>query len=406
MEEKLKKVPKLRFKDENGEEFPEWEVSAIKKIAKVYDGTHQTPQYCAEGIKFVSVEDIYNLYKSKKFISKEKYNKEFKIKPSFRDVFMTRIGDIGRVSIIRVKEPLAFYVSLALFKFSRESINSTFAFFYMQNSLFQSELWKRTLHIAFPKKINLGEIADCVINLPTLPEQTRIADFFTKLDSYIEQQKLEVEKLKEQKKGFMQKIFSQEIRFKDENGEEFPEWEEKKLGEVIEKYKEFSSKNGIYEHVSLTKDGVVPKSKRYDRDFLVKQADKKYRVTHLNDICYNPANLKFGVICRNKYGDGIFSPIYVTYHTKEGTDPCFIEALVTRDSFIKNAIRYQEGTVYERMAVSPDDFVLMEIQIPTLPEQTRIADFFTKLDEQIEVEKAILEKWKLLKKGFLQQMFI
>ena len=58
------------------------------------------------------------------------------------------------------------------------------------------------------------------------------------------------------------------------------------------------------------------------------------------------------------------------------------------------------------MAVSPDDFVLMEIQIPTLPEQTRIADFFTKLDEQIEVEKAILEKWKLLKKGFLQQMFI
>ena len=392
MEEKLKKVPKLRFKDENGEDFPEWEVSAIKKIAKVYDGTHQTPQYCAEGIKFVSVEDIYNLSKSKKFISKEKYNKEFKIKPSFGDVFMTRIGDIGRVSIIRVKEPLAFYVSLALFKFSRESINSTFAFFYMQNSLFQSELWKRTLHIAFPKKINLGEIADCVINLPTLPEQTRIADFFTKLDSYIEQQKLEVEKLKEQKKGFMQKIFSQEIRFKDENGEDFPAWEEKKLEDIAEiiKGKQLNKlqleKSGKY---YVLNGGIVPSG--YCNNYN----------TEANMISISEGGASCGYVNFNKerFWSGGHNYVIKTSQIEKK----FLYQLLKFNE--EKIMRLRVGSGLPNIQKNALKRLLLKVAI-SKEEQTRIADFFTKLDEQIEVEKAILEKWKLLKKGFLQQMFI
>ena len=88
-------------------------------------------------------------------------------------------------------------------------------------------------------------------------------------------------------------------------------WEQCKLEEVLAEYSEQCEKDGTYPHVSLTKEGVVPKSERYNRDQLVTHDDKKYRVTNLDDICYNPANLKFGVICRNTYGTGIFSPIYV-----------------------------------------------------------------------------------------------
>ena len=86
-----------------------------------------------------------------------------------------------------------------------------------------------------------------------------------------------------------------------------------RLSDVLKERNEYSSKDGKFIHGTLSKDGIFPKTGRWDRDFLVKQEDKKYKVTHLDDICYNPANLKFGVICRNTFGDLIFSPIYVTF---------------------------------------------------------------------------------------------
>ena len=156
----------------------------------------------------------------------------------------------------------------------------------------------------------------------------------------------------------------------------------------------------------MTKEGVVPKSERYERDFLVKDSDKKYRVTHLGDICYNPANLKFGVICRNKYGDGIFSPIYVTFRVMNDVIPEFVEMLVTRQDFIQYALRYQQGTVYERMSVSPEDLLSIKVFIPCLAEQQKIADCLSVLDDVIEKQKATLAAWEEMKKGLLQQMFV
>ena len=83
---------------------------------------------------------------------------------------------------------------------------------------------------------------------------------------------------------------------------------------------------------------------------LVSTENKKYKVTHYNDLCYNPANLKFGVICLNKYGDAIFSPIYITFEIDKEVDVDFLGANLTRWDFINRALRFQQGTVYERMA--------------------------------------------------------
>ena len=195
------------------------------------------------------------------------------------------------------------------------------------------------------------------------------------------------------------------LRFKADDGSDFPTWEEKMLGKIIREYREYHEKDGTYEHVSLTKDGVISKTERYDRDYLVKCVDKKYRVTHMNDICYNPANLKFGVICRNTYGDGIFSPIYVTYRVNESYDPIFIEALVVRDAFIQQALRFQEGTVYERMSVSPSDFESMFVSVPSLPEQRKIADLLSAVDDVISAQEAEVAAWEKRKKGVMQKLF-
>jgi len=204
----------------------------------------------------------------------------------------------------------------------------------------------------------------------------------------------------------MQKIFNQEIRFKKDDGSEFEEWEYISLNKILQERKTYSIKGEEYTHISLTKEGVVPKSERYERDFLVgDDSIKKYKITKLNDICYNPANLKFGVICRNTFGSGIFSPIYITFEIINANVE-FVEYLVIRKDFINKVRKYEEGTVYERQAVKPPDFLKFSPLIPCLEEQTKIANFLSSIDKKIEFTKQQLEKTKEFKKGLLQQMFV
>ena len=192
---------------------------------------------------------------------------------------------------------------------------------------------------------------------------------------------------------------------KDENGASFPAWKEYKLSDLLIERKLKSPKDGSYEHVSLTKEGVVPKSDRYERDFLVKSDDKEYKVTLLNDICYNPANLKFGVICRNKYGDAIFSPIYITFETTDLITPEFAEIMVTRTDFINYSLKYQQGTVYERMAVSPEDLLQIKVKIPSIEEQKKLISIIQIIDERIACQNEIIESYQKQKKGLEQQLF-
>lgn len=128
-------------------------------------------------------------------------------------------------------------------------------------------------------------------------------------------------------------------------------------------------------------------------------------IEHDLKLCYNPANLKFGVICLNTYGDAIFSPIYVTFEIDASSDPDFIGAYLTRWDFINRALKYQQGTVYERMAVSPEDFVSIKCCFPQKAEQTRLAEFITLLDNRIAAQGKYVESLKKYKRGLSNSLF-
>lgn len=200
----MRKIPKLRFPEFSGE----WEEDKLNNHAEIYDGTHQTPAYKDNGIKFVSVENINNLLETDKYISKDDYEKEYKNKKVDKgDILMTRIGDIGTPALIDFDKPLAYYVTLSLIKCKSQFVKSNFLYYYIQNDSFQKELYKRTLHIAFPKKINLGEIGLSSITFPEISEQQKIADFLSLFDEKIEIEKEILETLKELKKGLLQQMF-------------------------------------------------------------------------------------------------------------------------------------------------------------------------------------------------------
>lgn len=159
----------------------------LSTVCQVYDGTHQTPRYRSEGVPFVSVENIKNLYKTSKYISIEDFEK-YKIKPRINDILMTRIGDVGTCTVVDRDEDLAYYVSLALIRPNIECINPYFLRYFIESRHGRRELNRRILHTAVPIKINMGDIGKIMISLPSMEIQTQIVkilDNFNHLTSNI-----------------------------------------------------------------------------------------------------------------------------------------------------------------------------------------------------------------------------
>lgn len=153
----------------------------LNEIAEIYDGTHQTPKYTDSGIDFISVENINDIYNSKKYISIDDYNK-YKIKPKLNDIFMTRIGTIGKCTVFNKQKDLAYYVSLALIRPNNNIVDSYYLKYLIESIIGIKELRKRTLVNAVPIKINKDDIGKLVLPIPPLKEQKRIVNILDRFD--------------------------------------------------------------------------------------------------------------------------------------------------------------------------------------------------------------------------------
>lgn len=234
--------------------------------------------------------------------------------------------------------------------------------------------------------------------VPKVPEQEKIAEILAVQDRVIAlKEKLLAEKQK-QKKYLMQQLLTCKKHLPGFSGE----WELVPLRNLLKERKMYSVKGKEYPHVTLSNEGIYPKTERYDREHLVKSENKEYKITYYGDICYNPANLKFGAICINNYGDAIFSPIYVTFEVCKIANLQFLGALMMTSDFINAVRKYEEGTVYERMAVKPEDLLLYKVKFPSLKEQTAIAEILSTADKEIELLKKDIEQEKLKKNSLMQ----
>ena len=175
----------------------------LNTICNIYDGTHQTPKYTDSGVKFASVENIRDLYATKKYISESDYDIKYKIKPQLGDLLMTRIGSIGRCAVIEKDEPLAYYVSLALLRPDKSKVNSKFLKYAIEGLHGRKELYKRTLITAVPIKINMGDIGKIKISIPPLEIQQEIVQILDNLTDSTEKLKIKLqEELTARKKQY------------------------------------------------------------------------------------------------------------------------------------------------------------------------------------------------------------
>ena len=393
-------VPALRFPEFSGE----WEQHSLSDYLRFKNGLNPDAKRFGKGIKFISVMDIlnnasisYDCVRASVAATEQEIS-DFEVE--YGDVLFQRssetLEDIGRSNI---------YVD------SRHCVFGGFVIRGKKIGEYEPYFMKYRLDSPYARKsiivkgagaqhFNIGQdgLSKVELFFPKYEEQVKIGDLLRIIDDRINTQSKIIEDKETLYKAIIDKHFK-EIRKNDAIQEVY-------LSNVFKERVEYSSNDGVFPHASLTKEGVSIKTDRYNRDFLVKDTDKQYKVTRINDICYNPANLKFGVITRNKVGTLIFSPIYVTFEVRNGYDPAYIELMVTNSDFINKMLRFQEGTVYERMAVSSEDFLSESCKIPDLEIQTEFSAHVSKIEQSIQVEKKYLESIRRIKNYILEAMFI
>lgn len=179
----------------------------LGEVASVYDGTHQTPAYKDSGIPFISVENIGDIYGSKKYISKEDFDK-YKIKPQVGDVFMTRIGSIGVCAVFDKQADLAYYVSLALLRPNQEVVLPRFLKYIIESQIGSKELRKKTLVNAVPIKVNKDDIGKISLPIPPLPVQEEIIKVLDTFTELITELQTELQQRQQQFNYYREKVLS------------------------------------------------------------------------------------------------------------------------------------------------------------------------------------------------------
>lgn len=391
-------TPEIRFKGFSGD----WEQRKLNEISDIYDGTHQTPKYQDEGVMFLSVENIKTLI-SNKFISHEAFESEFRIRPQRGDVLITRIGNVGTANVVETDENLAYYVSLALLK--SEKLKPYFLQSSIQSPFVQKQIWKRTLHIAFPKKINKNEIGQVPINIPTTDEQVEIGTFFKHLDDAITLHQQKYELLIKLKKAYLQLIFPKtgestpKVRFADFHDN----WEQCKLGDLgsvaMNKriFKNQTSENGEVPFFKIGTFGSYPDA--FISRKLFEEYKSKYPYPEVGDILIS-ASGSIGRTVVYQGEDEYFQDSNIVWLKHNGRlDNKFLKQFYS-------IVKWQglEGSTIKRLYNK--NILDTNISVPTLAEQNKLGAFFEQLENAITLRQQKVASLKSLKQAYLQKMFV
>jgi type I restriction enzyme, S subunit len=330
------------------------------------------------------------------------------------DLIMITTADCGLTGVFR-KQKIEYIASAYAVKISLKEKTSPFYFKYF----FQTDVAKRAIRGMIRKatvaNLPASDIIKIKLHLPSLPEQQKIASFLSAVDKKLQQLTKKKKLLEEYKKGVMQKIFSQELRLKDEFGNNYPDWEEKRLvdfenlehgdGDWI--LSKDISKNGNYKIIQLGNIGFG--------EYINKKLKtiSKEKFIELNGTPINRGDLLINRMVDNNINACIFD--------KEGefitsVDVCwirlnnyfnnyFLMSLIILNNNQNKLLSLSSGS--GRVRISKKNlFEKFSFKLPSLKEQQKIANFLSSLDSKIDLVSTQIENTKAFKKGLLQQMFV
>ncbi|KAA9340135.1 restriction endonuclease subunit S [Adhaeribacter soli] len=406
------KIPALRFPEFEGE----WVLNVFSDLVNVIDCKHRTPPYVEEGIPVISPGSInwgeLDLITPNKRVAPEEYESLMDhCSPEIGDLVFSRNQSIGIASILYKKEKFVLGQDTVLIQ--AKKVDPFFIYFVIQTHLIQTLISKLSGGSTF-SRINLKDVRELKMYVSTSRvEQKKIGSFLIAVDKKLQALKKKKSLLEQYKKGVMQKIFSQELRLKDEQGNDFPEWEEKQLAEILKEHKTRNAKGKIEEVFSVAKEkGVINQIEHLGRSYASKDTSN-YKVVYPGDVIYTKSptsDFPFGIIKQNKLNrTGIVSVLYGVFSPTNQYLGLFLDYYFSN---WKNTYNYLNPLVQKgaknTMNIGNNDFLNgAEISLPSSEQELiKIAYFLSALDKKINHCQAQIDKTERYKKGLLQQMFV
>lgn len=398
-------APKLRFKDDNGEAFLEWERKYLYQLTQrvtrknkennkniltisAQQGLINQEKFFNKLVSAKNVQNYYLLYKNE-FAYNKSYSKGY---PMGAIKKLTNY-DKGVVSTLYI-----------CFNFIEG--NDSYFEQYFESGKHNKELEKVAQEGARNHGLlNLGinDFFNRELLVPSAKEQTKIANFLTTLDVRISQQEKQCQLLEQYKKGMMQQLFGQELRFKDDNGEEFPEWESKKLEELGSFFSGgtplTTEKNFFNGDIPFIKSGEISSSTTEQNITLEGLEHSSAKLVEKGDILYALYGATSGEVAILKIS-GAINQAVLCIRTSLNNYFLYSYLLYSKSRIIRTYLQGGQGNLSAQIIKQ------LAISVPDIKEQTKIAHFLSILDDKITLAKQQLEQLNTYKKGLLQQLFI
>lgn len=410
----VKKVPELRFPEFTNE----WENVLLDETTN--RGSGHTPSkkfnsYYDGNIKWISLADSNKLDNG--LISDTQYRiSEDGIKNSSAvvhpkgSVLLSRDAGVGKSAVMG--EAMAVSQHFIVWTPKDGVLNNWFLYYKLQ--ILKREFERMAVGSTI-KTIGLPYFVKLKVKVPALPEQQKIASFLSAVDAKIAQLSQKKTLLEQYKKGVMQQIFSQQIRFRDDNGNEYPDWEEKKLGDFVNLVhgdgdwilSKDISEDGKFKVVQLGNIGFGK---------FVRKELKSISETKFHELKCTP--IRKGDLLINRMVDG---NLYCCIMEEQGdfitsVDVCWIRENEEFDNFFLMSLMLFEQNQHKLLRLSSGSgrvriskknlFEKFVFRLPCTTEQTKIANFLSAIDAKIELVNTQLENTQEFKKGLLQKMFV
>jgi len=320
---------------------------------------------------------------------------------SKNDIIFTMEAPLGNVALVPDDRKYILSQRVVVFK-TKSSYDNKFLYQLISAPKFQGAIEKLGTG-STAKGINQRSLQKVKIEVPSKPEQMKIAEFLMSVDELITKSKRRIELLKQYKKGVMQKIFSQQVRFKNENGEYYPQWREDSAGTL---FKNVSNRQHVGELpvLSVTQDNGIARRDSLDRK--INQSDegiRNYKIIEPDDFVISLRSFQGGIEKSDILG--ISSPAYTVIRGGSKVLPEFFKHLFKRQEFISMLNSTVVG-IRDGKQISYVPFSTLKLPTPSIDEQKKIASFLTTLDSRIKTEQALLASAKQWKKGLSRRMFI
>lgn len=384
----IKAAPELRFREFEGI----WQKIKLGEFLTFKNGLNSDKEKYGRGIKFINVLDIINndfITYDRIIGSVEVTEKELeKNSVTYGDVLFQRSSEtreeVGQSNVYLDRQKTAVFGGFVIRGKRIKKYNPLFIHNLLKTEAARKEITSKS---GGSTRYNVGQetLSNVEITTTSLPEQQKIASFLSAVDKKIQQLIRKKELLETSKKGMMQQLFSQEIRFRNEEGNDYPEWEKKRIGQILK-----IGSGRDYKHLNK---GEIP------------VFGTGGIMTYVNDYLYDGESVgigRKGTINKPVFLTGKIWTVDTLFYTHSFNQvvPKFVFSLFQQINWIK----HNEASGVP--SLSKNTIENLKVLVPSIPEQQKIADFLSAIDKKIEAVSQQIEKTKSFKKGLLQQMFV